>query len=255
MWLVVAGLTAFVLVVAGLVRGGTGALPDDAPVVDVVSEDQAIAALALYHTEARAVDALQTAADILAPPGPPAAAAAAGQAAGAVQTALERARAQPGPDPLVAAYWNDGGHTSFVDHLTTLRTEAELVALLAATHDTIYGGAGAIPLRDAQERMLSAFGSARPAPLVAWAEALLYQLEDADRRDAAAQARETTRRWWAGRVMTLSPPAVDRLTTYVDALPRTTRRGLRGNPVAGPAIEHLRGAGRLVSQRGGTPSP
>src|SRR5687768_9118137 len=69
-WLGVALVLAVVLVVSGLI--GTTAAPNTgtAPLVDIVREDQAIAALALYGAQADAIAELKQRQDIYALPGP-----------------------------------------------------------------------------------------------------------------------------------------------------------------------------------------
>lgn len=253
-WVGVAGLLAVVLVASGLVRGTGQANPGGAPLVDIVSEDQAIAALALYGAQATTVADLQERSDIYATPGPRDAARAVERGLAKTQHALDAARELPGADPLATAYWNAQEHTAVLRVFDQVRAEASAIALLAATHDTLYSGTGSIPLADAYDLITGAFsGQPWPEPLAAWAHALIEQMEDRNRVAEAAAARAAVGELWKGRVAALKPAAVPALLDYVNGLPGTTVQGLRGHPVAGPALKQLESEQRLVSTASSRP--
>lgn len=252
MWIGVAGLLAAVLVLSGLVRGAGTTTTGDAPIVDIVSEDQAIAALQLYGAQVSVVEDLKEREDIFADTGPGDAAARAARGIDQTQEALSEARALPGPDPLAAEYYRAAEHPEFLNALSRVRTEAEIIALLAATHDTLYSGSGSISVPEAYEQINGLFaGSRRPPPLAEWAQALVEQIEDRDRLQAASSAREEAGNLWLARVTNLEPGAVDALRQYVEGLPAVTVEGLRGHPVAGPGLDYLERDMRQVSAGGG----
>jgi len=245
---IVAGLLAVGLIASGVVRGAT--TTGDAPLVDIVSEDQAIAALGLYAAQVTAIEDLRGRSDIYANPGPGDAATAARRGAARTQKALEEARAVPGPDPLAAAYYRASEHSTLVGRLDRIRAEGELIALLTQTHDTLYSGTGSIALPVAYEQITGAFaGARRPRPLAQWAQALVEQMEERDRRGQAGAARQEAGQLWAARVDALEPAAVGALRLYIDGLPAVTVEGLRGHPVAGTGLAHLERQQRQVSSR------
>jgi hypothetical protein len=240
-WAVVAAVLAAVVVgVAGLVGAGQrSGQAGGGPTVDVVSEDQAIAALALFEAQVSATGILREQSDPFAPPGPAEHAATLHEAADRVATHLEQARAQPDADHLAAAYWEDAGHDRFEAELRELATETEGVALLAMTHDTVYGGAGAIDPAEARHALANRYGQGGAGPTQAWSQALLAQLDGADAAAPATAARAETGAHWAARAEQLDPPAVGALRTYLGGLPPETLDALGGHPVAGPAIDRL----------------
>ena len=242
-WLGIALVLAAVLVVSGLI--GTSAPPStgNAPLVDIVREDQAIAALALYGAQADAIAQLQERRDIYALPGPRDAALVAQRGANDAQGALEAARKLVNPDPLVAQYVQRQGHTTVTSFLAELAVIGDTIAVLSSTHDTLYAGEGSIPLSEASAQISSLVaGGNTPAPLRAWAAALLDQMEDRPRAAVANEARAGSQRLWAAKVQALEPAAVPDLRTYLSGLPDVTVQGLRGHPVAGPALKRLEAA-------------
>ena len=250
LWVGIAGLVAVGLVVSGLVRGSGATDPGAAPVVDIISEDQAIAALALYGAQASTIADLQEHSDIFANPGPPGAVRSAAEGLAATQQALEAARDVAGADPLAAAYWNSAEHGTVVETFGQVRAEADMIVLLAATHDTLYSGTGSIGLQGAYDQISTAFaGQPWPRALGTWAQALLEQMQNQDRVTEAGNAREAVSQLWAARVAALEPAAVSALRDYVNGLPGATVEGLRGHPVAGPALKQLESEQRLVSVR------
>ncbi len=255
LWLVVAGMLGVALIAAGVTRGTATTDSTVAPVVDVVSEDQAIAALALYGAEAKAVAALRDRADVYAGGGPAEASLVAAQGSQAVATALQAARALPNPDPLAARYYNDGGHAVVVEQLDAARGDADLIQLLSAAHDSVYAGTGAIPLPQAEQQLVGLFaGVRRSRPYAAWAQALLGQLDGGERTREAAAARASVKALWEAKVDQLQPAALDALRVYVGGLPPSTVSALRGHPVAGPALVDLERRGRDVSAGAATPA-
>ena len=251
LWAAVAGLLAVVLAASGLVRGASTTMTGEAPVVDIVSEDQAIAALALYDAQVSAIDDLKQRRDIFAGPGPRDAAMAADAGARKTQDRLSAARDIAGADPLATAYYNAAGHPAVIDQLRALGVGADLVNLLASTHDTIYDGSGSIPLNEAYEQITGNFtDTSQPPALRRWATALLEQMEERDRAAEAAAARAETAELWASTVAGLEPAAVDALRAYVQGLPAVTIEGLRGHPLAGPGLKHLDRDERVVSTAG-----
>ena len=256
LWLWVALALGVALLASGLVgSGGRGASPiTDAPLVDVVSEDQAIAALALYDAEARTIAQLEQRAEIYSGGGPPAAAAVARQGAASVQSALDNARSVPDADPLFMAYVGNGGHVVTQQSLATAAATAETIALLSATHASVYGGTGEIAVDEAYQSISAAVSSGRtPGALHFWGVALLEQIENRPRLPEASQARAQTQQYWTNFVRQVDPAAVSELLTYLDGLPEVTVEGLRGHPVAGPALERLDEAAGEVNT--GTTSP
>lgn len=247
-WMAVAGVLAVILVVSGLTGGATAPTTGDAPLVDVVSEDQAIAALALYGTQARTIDMLRDRQEIFAPPGPGAAAGVAARGAEAVRRALDAARAVDNPDALFTAYVGHDGHPRLQQSFANASARADSIALLAATHDSIYSGTGAIGVADAYERMGAVVsGGDSPRALQRWGVALQEQIENRPRLEAALAGRAETERFWSALVRSLQPAAVAQLQTYISGLPADTVDGLRGHPVAGPALERLEHTSRQVS--------
>lgn len=239
-WVGIAGLIALSLIVAGLVRGTTTVNTGEAAPVDVVSEDQAVAALRLYGAQTSVIDALAGRKQIYEGRGPGDAAAVARRGAAAVQDALDQARGQTGASPLAATYWNAAEHTAALSAIEIAAQDAEIIALLAATHDSLYSGSGAIPLNEAVDRITGTFTSSRySVPLSQWAQALLEQTEDRNRVREAAQARLLAQQVWADQVSALQPAAVSELVAYLNALPTGTVDALRGHPVAGPALQRL----------------
>ena len=239
-WIAVVGVVAALLVVIGVIQAVDEANTGDAPLVDVVTEDHAVAALTLYGAQASTIQKLQVREDVLAPPGPGDTAAVLADGIRKTQTALDAARGIVGANPLATGYWNSGAHSDVVEEFHSLNREAEDIAVLAATHDTLYGGSGAIPLSQARDQILAMGASSdhRP-PLDDWAGALLNQLERRDSRDAALQAQAATVSLWAFDIRRLEPAAERLLHNYVSQLPPTTVDGLHGHPVAGPALEIL----------------
>lgn len=249
LWVAVAGLLAGALVVSGLARGTATTTTGEVPLVDIVSEDQAIAALTLYGAQASTIAELRSRADdIFAPPGPRDAVRVAEEGLAATQQALNAARALGGADPLAAAYWNAGEHVAVINGLETVRHEADLINLLSSTHDTLYSGVGAIPLPEARNLITGAFtGRQEPSPLTLWAEALVGQMEDRNRVQEASAQREASKLFWKARVSHVQPAGVDLLRGYLNGLPAATLDGVRGHPVAGPALELLEQEQRVVS--------
>lgn len=123
-----------------------------------------------------------------------------------------------------------------------------------STHDSIYAGSGAIAMEDAYQSIsgVIAAGDA-PESVLRWAIALIEQIENRPRSDQAFEARADTAAYWAALVASLEPAAVAELQTYVNGLPAVTVEGLRGHPVAGPALDRLEQTRRQVST--GTTSP
>lgn len=239
-WLGVALVLAAVLVVSGLI--GTTASPNtgSAPLVDVVREDQAIAALALYGAQADAIAELQERQDIYALPGPRDAAQVARRGANEAQRTLDAARKLVNPDPLVAQYVQHQDHVAVTASLAELAAIGDMIAVLSLTHETLYSGQGSIPLAEASTQISSLVGSGgTPAPLREWGGALLDQLEDRPSAVAANDARAGSQRLWASKVQDLEPAAVAELQTYLAGLPPVMIQGLRGHPVAGPALKRL----------------
>lgn len=248
-WIGVAGLLGVVLAASGLVRGG-GAAPGQAPLVDIVSEDHAIAALDLYGVQATTIAQLRERSDIYAPPGPPDAERVARDGTAQTQRALDAARAIGDADPLASGYWNAGSHSNLIIELEQVRAEAEVIALLTATHDTLYSGTGSIPLPQAYKHISAALAGQQWTPaLTTWGRALLDQMEERDRVSEAVAARENAGQLWSARVQNLQPAATSELLDYVNGLPGATVEGLRGHPIAGPALQRLEREQRLVSKR------
>lgn len=222
---------------------GEGGIPP--AVVDVVSEDQAIAALALYRAQAEAQESLSIDRSLYAPPGPSQLVGAAEAAAGAVHERLTAARGIPDADAAVRAYWEAGEHDAFLQVLQGSVEAIREINLLAAAHDSIYDGAGAIPLPDAEAELASRYLTGieqADRPMTEWGHALLAALDGADDRERAETARAATDEWWQAHTgAALEPPATEALRAYLGGLPPSTLTGLEGHPVAGPGLQLLRG--------------
>lgn len=247
-WVGVALVLAAVLVVSGVLGTAAGPVPGEAPLVDIVSEDQAIAALTLYGAQAATIAELRERKQIYSGPGPGDAARVAGTGAAEAQGALEAARNVPNPDPLMQAYVQHGDHGSTVLSLNDAQRTAGTIALFASTHDTLFSGSGSIPLDEAYKRIASELsGGSRPAPLDEWGRALMDVIEDRGGRWEALQGRANSQRMWAQMVTSIEPAGVAELQTYINGLPAVTLEGLRGHPVAGPALKRLDQQRRQVS--------
>lgn len=244
-WPVVAGIAALAVIALALAAGpseiGEGGIPP--AVVDVVSEDQAIAALALYRAEAEARDALAVQRSLFSPPGPSTVLRDARQSEAEVLKRLTEARSIPDADPAVRAYWSDPAHDEVLRALRGAVQAISEINLLAATHDSLYDGAGAIPLGSAQFELASLYltGDADGAsPLPGWGRALLAELDGVGSRAEAQGGRAAADGWWQDRAAALTPVAADALRAYLGGLPESTRVGLAGHPLAGPGLERLR---------------
>jgi hypothetical protein len=243
-WPAIAGLAVLAVVGIALLAApsqvGEGGVPP--AVVDVVSEDQAIAALALYRAQAEAQEALAVGRSLYAPPGPSVVRVAADDAAAVLDQRLAAARAIGDADPAVRAYWSDPAHDDLRARLKGAAVAIAEVNLLVAVHDTIYDGAGSIPLESAQFELTSRYltGQAPATPMADWGRALLDELDGADARGAAEEARARTDAWWAEQAGQLSPVATEALRAYLGGLPESTLRGLEGHPLAGPGLTRLR---------------
>jgi hypothetical protein len=243
-WPLLAGLAVLVLLVAAVLAGprevGEGGV---APaLVDIVSEDQAIAALALHRSQAEAQAGLAVPRSLYTPPGISPVRRAAESSVTDVRARLVQARGVPDADPAVRAYWGAGEHDAYVDRLDVLRRAIDDIGLLAATHDSIYDGAGAIPLGEAQLALASRYltGTDEQGPMTDWGLALLAELDGVESRAAAEDGRARTDAWWQERTAALEPAALDPLRSYLGGLPPATLRGLEGHPLAGPGLADLR---------------
>ena len=247
-WVGIALVLAAVLVISGVLGTTAAPVPGEAPLVDIVSEDQAIAALTLYGAQASTIAELQERKQIYANPGPGDAARVAALGAAETERALSTARALPNPDPLVQSYVQNPGHAANVLLLHDAQRTAGTIALFASTHDTLYSGSGSIPLDEAYKRIASELsGGGRPAPLDSWGRALMDIIEERGGRWEAMQGRANSQEHWAQMVTSIQPAGVAALQAYIDGLPTATMEGLRGHPVAGPALEMLEQQRRLAS--------
>jgi hypothetical protein len=244
-WAALAGVAVLAIVGAAVLGA-----PDDvgeggiAPaVVDVVSEDQAIAALAIYRAQAEARDSLLLDRSLYAPPGPSVLIREAEDAANEVRARLDAARSIPDADPTVRSYWAANEHDDYVQRLELAVVGIREINLLAATHDTIFDGAGAVSLPSAEQELTSRYLTGtvdESTPLAEWGRALLAELDGADDRGRAETARAATDAWWAERASELAPPATEPLRAYLGGLPSSTLTGLEGHPLAGPGLSRLR---------------
>ena len=240
-WVGVAGVLAAALIISGLVRGATeAAAPGNVPLVDVVSEDQAIAALRLFGAQAATINALRERTDIYANPGPRDAAQTARRGAAEVDKALAAARNVVNPQPLLRTYVQSHDHPAVARRIAEAASLADTIAVLASAHDTLYSGTGSIPLEQAYTQLSNiASGGAIDPAIDRWARALLLQMEDRNRVQEAVEARAASQQVWADTITALRPAAVAELQTYLGALPPVTVQGLRGHPVAGPGLRLL----------------
>jgi hypothetical protein len=244
-WPLLAGLAVLAVVVAGFLAApsqvGEGGIPP--AVVDVVSEDQAIAALALYRAQAETHRALAVERSLDTPPGPGPIVQAAEHGVALVRQRLDEARSFEGADPAVSRYWTSADHDGLLQRLEGALREIGEINLLTLIHDSIYDGAGSFPLDQAELELASRYATGtadRDGPLLSWGRALLGEFEGLDGRATAEQARANADTWWAQRAATLQPVEGDPLRAYIGGLPPSTVRGLEGHPLAGPALEHLR---------------
>jgi hypothetical protein len=247
-WPVLAGAAVLAVVIAGLVAapseiGESGVPP---AVVDVVSEDQAIAALALYRAQAETYQALAVERSLYTPPGPGPIVQAAEQGLVLVRQRLEEARQHTDADPAASRYWTSADHDALLQRLESAQRDIGEANLLALIHDSVYDGAGSVPLDRAELELASRYATGtadRDGPLLPWGRALLGEFEGLDGRAAAEQARANVDPWWSERVETLRPVAGEPLLAYLGGLPPSTVRGLEGHPLAGPGLELLRAQG------------
>ncbi len=247
-WLVRGGLAVLAIVVTGFLVApddvGEGGVPPAA--VDIISEDQAIAALALYRAQAETHDALAVDRSLYTPPGPGVVREAAGRGRAIVAMRLDEARQMPDADPAVAHYWSASAHDAHLVQLRQAERDMEEIAVLALIHDTIYDGAGGMPLVQAELELTGRYSTGvadRDRPMFAWGRALLGELDGVDGRAQADQARTMADSWWQERAAALQPPVTDALRAYLGGLPTSTVRGLEGHPLAGPGLDLLRSAG------------
>lgn len=207
-------------------------------VVDLSNVDQAVAVLAVYGAEAAVVEEARGTADIYAVPGPGDAAARLTAHGEEIGLLLATARAQSGVHALAAAYANAGAHDELRHSVEQAATVARELALLAAAHDSVYGGAGAVTALEVQQGLTSLLGTAAGVRAV-WAQALLEQTDGVDRRVQAEQARSEAAVQWAARVRGLNVAAEPALRDYVAALPDALRDRLEQHPVAAPALARI----------------
>jgi hypothetical protein len=244
-WPLLAGLAVLAIIVAGFVAApsevGEGGVPP--AIVDVVSEDQAIAALALHRAQAETYQALAVDRSLYTPPGPGPVVQAAEQGVQLVRQRLEEARMLSNADPAASRYWSSADHDALLQHLEQAMRDIGEVNLLALIHDSVYDSAGAIPLDRAELELASRYATGtadRDGPLLPWGRALLGEFEGFDGRATAEQARAHADSWWQERVAALQPVATEPLRAYIGGLPPSTIRGLEGHPLAGPGLEQLR---------------
>lgn len=242
-WLVPAGLLVLAALALGVVIAPDELTSDGVSpaLVDVVSEDQAIAALGLYGAQVEAASALQPDGSVFAQPGADVIWRTSRSALHTVSTRLSDARDQPMPDPTVAAYWSSTSHDALLRALDERVEDVRLLSLLEATHGTLYDGAGQVDLVQVRQELLSRTDTGMASgPLARWAGALLDELDGADRFSVALQARADTEAWWHEHVAAIGPVESEVLASYIAGLPPSTVRGLEGHPVTGPALTHLR---------------
>lgn len=237
--LLVVGTAAAALLLLAMLTD-TGPRPPQLVPLDITSEDEAVAALGLFAAQDAATAAIGP--QILGQPGPQEMARKARTGAESAAVALRHARSQPASGGLAAAYWSSPGHDWLVGELRNLADLADDIGLLAAVHDTLYGGAGLIAADEAEHALVNRFRAGRPpaTALAGWSDLLLAELDGHDATAPATQARRATEQHWAQAAARARPPDVDRLRDYVASLHPALLEGLRGHPVAGPALDRLR---------------
>jgi len=234
----------FLAVIGGILLAPGGGVAGDPsqPLVDVATEDQAIAALQVYEAESVAIEEVMARADIYASPGPDDVRRAVGRHLESVRAALGGARDLPAPGTLAESWWLDRDHDRLVAELAGLQTRGRLIASLTAIHDSLYGGAGEVSLAEAE-----AFLAAIPAPpqdsLARWADLLRDALDGAGDAVSAQQARDAVGAEWAARLSTLRPVPTEDLRAYLGQLAPRVLQGLSGHPLAGPGLRRLRADG------------
>lgn len=229
-------------VLTGLIlapEGGTVGDPTQ-PLVDPEQEEQAIALLDLFETEAGAVERMSLRSELFSPPGPADAARVAADDVEALTAALTSARRLAGEDGDAGAYAADPGHDQVLQDLGALAVRAEAVAQVAGVHDGLYAGANAVGPVDpaAVLEQVSRPGDQR---MSRWVDALRDQLRGADARTSALEARDGVAEEWRASVDELRPVVSGRLRTYLSGVPDRVAQGLRGHPRAGPALDRLDG--------------
>jgi hypothetical protein len=229
-------------------RSARSGLPGVGVVVDVVAEDQAIAMLALYQTEADALSELQY------PPNggfddpdrvlrrTQELTATADRGAAAITAALRRARSTRTTEPLVERYADAGDHQRLIDNLGAVAAAATAIEEIESLHQTVIEGSGA-PQSPVNLQRFASRSRLVGEAYAAWARALMEHLDGTDRTAQAQQARAATVRTWWERVRRLEPGSMAELHFALRALPETTITALRDHPVAGPALQRLDSTG------------
>jgi hypothetical protein len=157
--LLVVGIAAAAVLLLAVLTDTDPRSPQLVP-LDIVSEDEAVAALGLFAAQEAAAAAISP--QILGQPGPHEMARQAGADAESAAEALRHARSQPASGGIAAAYWSSPGHDWFVSELRDLADLADDIGLLAAVHDTLYGGAGLIGAAEAEQALVNRFRAGRP---------------------------------------------------------------------------------------------
>lgn len=241
--LLVAGGIVGLATVAALLFGPRGeAPPGPPPAVDVLAEDVAVAVLSVHVAHEEAVAVARAHADVLALPGPEAAAraleGAVAQLAEAVRTARETV-VPPGSAALV--YLHAPEHAARRDELLALAARARRIGRLAAVHDTVLAGAGVVdPAAAAATAQRELESGALTDEERVWALALLSVPGATAASGAEATAARTAALTaWRARVEALQPVRTDLLTAHLATVDAATLRALAGHPLAGPALRRL----------------
>lgn len=242
------GLLAIGVLAFNTARAAREGLPGDGVIVDVATEDQAIAILNLYQAQADALRELQY------PPNggfdDPARVlrstqeltAIANRGATTITAALRQARSTRTTEPLVERYIDAGDHQRLIGNLEVVADGATAIEELEALHQALIEGGGESAASRAPATLQQPVPSAAYS-YAAWAEALMEHRDGTDSATRAEQARAATVRAWWERVRQLEPGSMAELHFALRALPDTTIAALRDHPVAGPALQRLASTG------------
>ncbi|WP_108668621.1 hypothetical protein [Euzebya rosea] len=211
--------------------------------VDVATQDAVVDVLMLYSAE---VDVADAAAAHVDPFGLPPLAVRARQlreATAALREGLVDLRIdQVAPNTPGQAYVDHPDHDALATVADEVATHAELLGFLGDVHDTLYGGAGAVGIPRARSlldgQILPAGG---PDAGMAWARGLLDAIDGRADASVVAAQRAAAGAEWTASANRLGPADGADLAAFLNGIDPGVLATLDGHPVAGPALQRLRG--------------